>query len=203
MVWVALCAGLVLSALDYVPQSSSTLRRNIAKRLLVIACGALTIRRLAPAYLILNGASAVVGILLGMGCLAVHVALARGIKLRRTDLGTGMRKTIALIYLLELPAEEFLYRGLVFLSCLHLWGVWPATMVSCVLFTGLHLKTWRDPAVWVGSAFLSVICALAVVWTGSLWTAVFIHDLNDFGFLTLVGRRNVFPEDQPRVALDC
>lgn len=56
----------------------------------------------------------------------------------------------------------------------------------------MHVRTWRTPYVWAGSAVLSVICSLAVVFTGSLWTAILVHDLNDFGFLTLVGRRDVF-----------
>jgi len=37
MAWLSLSAGLVLAAVDYAPHSSSTLRRNIAKRLLMIA----------------------------------------------------------------------------------------------------------------------------------------------------------------------
>jgi membrane protease YdiL (CAAX protease family) len=198
MAWLSLSVGLVLAAVDYWPYSSGTLRRTIAKRVLIIACGILALRSFAPAYLGLDWASVGVGVLLGGCCLAFHVALAGAVKLQRSDLDTGMCRTIALIYLLELPAEEFLYRGLIFLSGLELWGLWPATVVSTVLFVGLHLHTWRDRAVWVGSAFLSVACALAVTGTGSLWTAVIIHDLNGFGFLTLVRRRNIFQSSGPQ-----
>ncbi len=77
----------------------------------MIICGAKLIVGFAPSYLTLDASSALVGILLGMCCLAIHVALAGGLKLRSADLGPGMCKTIALIYLLELPAEEFLHPG--------------------------------------------------------------------------------------------
>jgi len=133
-----------------------------------------------------------VGVLLGLSCLVFHVAVAGGIRLRRSDLNAGMAKTVALIYLLDIPAEESLYRGLLFVSSLFLWGLWPAILLSSCLFLGLHLATWRRPGVWAGSAVLSVLCCVAVAWTGSLWTAVLVHTLNNLGFMTLVGRRNVF-----------
>jgi len=72
MAWLSLSAGLVLAAVDYAPHSSSTLRRNIAKRLLMIARGTLGILSFAPAHLTLNWACVGVGILLGGCCLDLN-----------------------------------------------------------------------------------------------------------------------------------
>lgn len=192
MAWISVAVGLCLCAVDYFPGLTASLRGNVIKRLLSIAFGVPMLLYLAPTYLGIGAWSVAIGLLTGLGCLAAQVVVGRGIRLRRSDFTSSMAMTMALIYLLELPAEEFLYRGLLLLGCLKLWGPWPAVIVSSGLFLGMHVRTWRNPYVWAGSAVLSVICSLAVIFTGSLWTAVFVHDLNDFGFLTLVGRRDVF-----------
>ncbi len=190
--WALFVAGLALTAVDWAPWTSRTLLRNVTKRVVIMVLGLAALFAVAPSYLIIGWRPVSLGVLVGGACLLFHVAIAGGVKLRRADVTPGMAKTAALIYLLELPAEEVLYRGLLFVSALPSWGLWPAVTVSSALFFGLHVKTWKDPAVWAGSAILAVICALAVAGTGSLWTAVLIHDLNDFGFITLVRRRNLF-----------
>ncbi len=35
---------------------------------------------------------------------------------------------------------------------------------------------------------------MSVYFTKSIWTAIIIHNLNDFGFLTLVNSRNIFKD---------
>lgn len=67
--------------------------------------------------------------------------------------------------------------------------------LNSLLFLLLHLKTWNSKFVWFGSLLLGVICACSVYLFHSIWSAIIIHNLNDFAFLTLINKRNIFSKD--------
>ncbi|WP_425449333.1 CPBP family intramembrane glutamic endopeptidase [Dethiothermospora halolimnae] len=122
----------------------------------------------------------------------LHILIAKGIKLKKKEINKGLIYTSLLIYLLELPSEEFVYRGIVFISLIKLFNPVVAIVLTSLLFLAIHIKTWDKKFVWIGSLVLALICATSVYLTKSIWTAIIIHNLNDFGFLTLVNSRNIF-----------
>ncbi|WP_425449418.1 CPBP family glutamic-type intramembrane protease [Dethiothermospora halolimnae] len=69
-----------------------------------------------------------------------------------------------------------------------------AILLTSLIFLAIHIKTWDEKFVWIGSLILSLVCAMSVYFTKSIWTAIIIHNLNDFGFLTLVNSRNIFKD---------
>ena len=74
-----------------------------------------------------------------------------------------------------------------------------AILISSVIFLSLHIKTWNNKFVWIGSFILGIICAVSVYFSHSIWTAIIIHNLNDFPFLTLVNKRNIFKGESKNV----
>jgi hypothetical protein len=50
----------------------------------------------------------------------------------------------------------------------------------------------KNKFVWAGSFVFAVICGMSVYFSESIWSAVIIHNLNDFAFLTLINKRNIF-----------
>jgi hypothetical protein len=90
-------------------------------------------------------------------------------------------------------AEEFLFRGYVFTALRNWRGVWPAAIISGVIFGGIHLGSSPAGAL-VPLAVLGVGLALIYQWTGSLYPCVALHAINnaiafgvseDFGVWTL------------------
>lgn len=196
---LTLVVGLRAAALDIAPWFGRTLTRNVVKRCVCVGLGLTGLALIAPQWLSLSWDALRAGILTGLTVLVLQVVVGGGVHLRRSDLSPGLLRTSALIYLLELPSEEFLYRGLIFSGALQLWGLGPALAISTAAFIALHLATWRDARVWVGAACLGLLCALIVHSAGSIWAGIIVHDLNNLGFLTLVNRRNIFPDAQSSI----
>lgn len=192
MEWIFLCGGIILMWRSI--SAPKTLSMNILKRSVCILYGIWAIMMIDITYLEIDIIGFFVSLGIGLIFTIIHVIIARGIKLRKEDVNHGLVKTSLLIYFLELPAEEFLYRGVIFLSLLQLSNPIIAIIGSSVVFLILHLKTWKDSFVWVGSFVLAIICCLVMIYTNSIWSAVIVHNLNDFGFLTLVNKRNIFKE---------
>ncbi|WP_035287795.1 CPBP family intramembrane glutamic endopeptidase [Clostridium sp. KNHs214] len=105
----------------------------------------------------------------------------------------GLIKTCILIYFIELPAEELLYRGILLIPLVHIINPIIAVFISSILLSLLHIRTWNNKFIWIGSFFLGITCATSILISKSIWTAIIIHDLNDFAYITLVNRRNIFP----------
>nr|WP_278287317.1 CPBP family intramembrane glutamic endopeptidase [Caloranaerobacter ferrireducens] len=70
-----------------------------------------------------------------------------------------------------------------------------AILLTSVLFFISHLRTWKIKFVLIGSLVLGLTYAISVYLTKSIWTAIMIHNLNVFGFLILVNKRNIFKEE--------
>ncbi len=81
-------------------------------------------------------------------------------------------------------AEELVFRGLVLRYFRQRFGLWPAVVVSSLLFAGMHLSIDQMlPLTVLGVGF-----ALVYVWVGNLWASVVLHALwNTGSFVLTVG----------------
>lgn len=188
-----LVAGLALTTIDIFWKIRS-LKDNILKRTIIIVFGIVTLYFVDKLFLHIYPSAILYGLIIGIIFMGIHILLAKGVKLKKDEINKGLFYTSILIYGLELPAEEFLYRGIIFIPLLKLFHPIVAITLTSILFLILHFKTWNNKFVWIGSLVLGVVCAISIYYTKSIWTAIIIHNLNDFGFLTLVNKRNIFKE---------
>jgi membrane protease YdiL (CAAX protease family) len=185
--------GLGLAIVDILWQIKS-LKDNIFKRIFIIAIGIVVLYFTEERFLYISSQSIYYGLVIGIGFIVIHILIAKEIKLKKEEVNKGLIYTSLLMYVLELPAEELLYRGIIFVSLLNLFHPIVAILLTSALFLALHIKTWNNRFVWIGSLILGLICAISVYFTKSIWTSIIIHILNDFGFMTLINRRNIFKE---------
>jgi hypothetical protein len=66
--------------------------------------------------------------------------------------------------------EEWIFRGILYQGLRRTWGIFPAVMLTTVLFVTLHPVT-SSPALLV----LGIVTALTVEKTGRLWPSMLIH----------------------------
>lgn len=186
-----LITGLILVVID-IFWDIRTLKENVLKRIIFIIFGIATLYYIDKVFLHISTTIIFYSLIIGITFMGIHILLAKGVKLRKEEVNKGLLCTSLLIYGLELPAEEFLYRGIILIPLLKLFNPIIAITLTSILFLILHLKTWYNKFVWIGSLILGLICAISIFYTKSIWTAIIIHNLNDFGFLTLVNKRNIF-----------
>jgi membrane protease YdiL (CAAX protease family) len=96
------------------------------------------------------------------------------------------------ILLFQVPSEELFYRGVFFTVLASIWGPFTALIISTALSTMIAVVSSRKPVLWLGAGLLGIFCCLAFYWTQSIWAPVLIHVLNDFGYVTLGEKRNLF-----------
>ncbi|KGG79821.1 hypothetical protein Y919_09740 [Caloranaerobacter azorensis H53214] len=190
---VFLIIGLALILVD-IFLKIKTLRENIFKRVFFIMFGLITLYFVDRTFLHISTGAIFYGLIIGIVFMVIHILVAKGVKLKKENVNKGLIYTSLLIYFLELPAEEFLYRGVIFIPILKLFNPIAAILLTSVLFFISHLRTWKSKFVLIGSLVLGLTCAISVYLTKSIWAAIMIHNLNDFGFLTLVNKRNIFEE---------
>lgn len=190
---IFLLTGLALVAID-VFWDIRSLKVNILKRTISIVLGIITVYFVDKTFLYIYPSTIFYGLIIGIIFMGIHILLAKGVKLKRNEINKGLIYTSILIYGLELPAEELLYRGIIFIPWLKFFSPIVVIILTSILFIIPHFKTWNNRFVWVGSFVLGVVCAISTYYTKSIWPAIIIHNLNDFGFLTLVNKRNIFRE---------
>jgi membrane protease YdiL (CAAX protease family) len=71
--------------------------------------------------------------------------------------------------------EEFFFRGFLYQSFRNEIGVWPAAIVSGVIFGGIHFK----PEYFVPLSALGILLAWLFEKTGSLWPCIAVHAINN------------------------
>lgn len=193
MIYFVLALGLGLAILDmsYYPKS---IKENILRKCAFIILGIIVVYLLDKSYLQINYYSSAIGIAAGLVFMVMHIAIAKGIKLSSQSINIGLVKTSLLMYFIELPAEELLYRGVILISALQLFGPTLSIGLSSLVFLLLHVRTWNNRFVWFGSLFLAITCGVAVYVTKSIWTGILIHNLNDLGYMTLVNKRDIFTD---------
>jgi len=124
--------GIVLMTYDIFWQIKS-LKENILKRPAFIASGMISLWFIDKTYLNIRFNSFLYGFLIGIVFLLTHVIIARRIKIKRKDINKGLVYTSLLIYVLELPAEKFLYRKIILLPLLKLLHPILAISITSVL----------------------------------------------------------------------
>jgi membrane protease YdiL (CAAX protease family) len=73
-------------------------------------------------------------------------------------------------------AEELVFRGLVFNSLRHRLGLWAGAIISGLAFAAVHGSVLQLPAIWL----MGVLLALVYSKTGSLWSSIVAHGVNNF-----------------------
>jgi uncharacterized protein len=93
--------------------------------------------------------------------------------------GTAGLAAIAVLVTVVAPvAEEFLFRGYVFTALRNWRGIWPAAVITGLLFGGVHAGG-SDPSYLVPLAFFGFVLCLLYVRTGSLWPCIALHCANN------------------------
>ena len=72
-------------------------------------------------------------------------------------------------------AEELFFRAVIYRWLRDQWGMWPAILVSSLVFGIVHV----DPAVGAAAAVLGVLLAWIYERSDSLWAPVVVHILNN------------------------
>ena len=150
MAYFCLVLGMFLAGYD-VLYLAKTLKSNITKRILFIVAGIICISLVDTSYLIFTKKAAVIGGSIGLIFVVIHLFISKGIKIKTEDINLGLINTCFLIYFIELPAEEFLYRGILLIAMLKILHPILAIIISSAIFLSLHLRTWNSKFVWIGS----------------------------------------------------
>lgn len=158
------------------------------KRIIYIEIGIIYLSHTDFNYLDIQFETFILAITIGMLFFITHIVIAKGIKLTKKDCNKGFIKTCIIIYLIELPAEEFLYRGILLISLTNLLNPTLAIIISSIIFGTLHIKTWNDKKIWIASFILGLTCAISGILTKSIWIAIIIHNLNNFAYLALINK---------------
>lgn len=89
-------------------------------------------------------------------------------------------------------SEELMFRGILLQAFRHLMAIWPAILVTSLLFGGIHsLNVFTTghlltSVIQSGAALLSGLLFIAIrLRTRSLWSAIIVHGLWDFGVFTM------------------
>lgn len=85
---------------------------------------------------------------------------------------------LILVTVMAPVAEELLFRGYMYRALRNWRGVWPAAIISGIVFGGIHVGSSPIGFV-VPLAILGVGLALLYHWTGSLYLPVALHALNN------------------------
>ena len=136
--------------------------------------------------------SLITGLSIGTACLLFHIVYNRGIRLKISDISFNFILSQIVVFAIQIPAEELLYRGIFFAIPENIWGTLVALTLSTSLSAMLYVARWRKPLYWFGAVLIGFFCGLAFYYTKSIWTAIIIHILNDFGYLTLNEKKNIF-----------
>ncbi len=71
--------------------------------------------------------------------------------------------------------EELLFRGVIYTTLRERWGIWISVLLSSLLFAFIH----GNIAVGITGFLLGIVAAVVFEFSGSLWTAVLVHSINN------------------------
>lgn len=94
-------------------------------------------------------------------------------ELRLAKWGVGSITLAASGWLLYLAGYEYLFRGVLLLSCYHYLGYWPAIVINLALYSTLHLPKGMKEAV-AAIPFGLLLCYLTIE-SQSILPAVILH----------------------------
>ena len=79
-------------------------------------------------------------------------------------------------------AEELLFRGVLYPLLRQRWGIWIAVILSSLLFGLVH----GEVAVGLTAFLLGILLAVVYEYSGSLWTSILIHVVNNSSKIALL-----------------
>lgn len=93
----------------------------------------------------------------------------------------GMLGFALLVAIVAPIAEEVFFRGMVFRSLMNGIGLWPAAVVSGVLFGAVHIDSFDEDRLLqvVPLAVLGVAFAVLYIWAGTLYAPIALHATNN------------------------
>ena len=161
-------------------------------RVIQLGYGIIILAAMQPAMLRVTGMGLLTGAGVGMTCMLFHIFWNKGSLLKRETVGKSFLASQAVLLLFHAPSEELFYRGVFFTVLAATWGPFTALVITAALSTMVVVVSSRRTGLWLESAFVGALCCLGYYWSQSIWTAVLIRVLNDFGFVTLTEQRNIF-----------
>jgi len=136
-------------------------------------------------------------LLLGLGSLSLVTGMPSGTVLFFVALNTFFVGV----------SEETMFRGVLFRAFENSMKIWPAIILTCVLFGGIHTLNGFNTGEWGSAAKQSIAAGMSgmlfigiVIRTGSLWPAIIYHWLWDC-VLFLLGQGSKIPETAPDPAV--
>lgn len=81
----------------------------------------------------------------------------------------------SLIWIAYLLAYEFLFRGILLFSWVHVIGVWPAIAINTSIYACTHISKGFKEAI-SAIPFGIILCIITLI-TGNIWVAFFAHVL--------------------------
>jgi membrane protease YdiL (CAAX protease family) len=103
-------------------------------------------------------------------------------------------------------SEEVMFRGFLLSAFQGVMGVWPAVILTSVMFGSVHVLNGFVTGAWGAAGLQAMMAGLSGlafaairVRTGSLWPGIVLHGLWDFG-LFLLGRSVQQPGEAPVAA---
>ncbi len=161
-------------------------------RLAQLAFGVAILASLQPDALLPTPAGLITGAGVGAAFLAFQLVWNRGVFKNRFTVTRRFVASQLVILLFQVPSEELFYRGVFFTVLASIWGPFTALLIATALSTMIAVVSSRKPVIWLGAGLLGVFCCLAFYWSQSIWAPVLIHVLNDFGYVTLGEKRDLF-----------
>lgn len=174
------------------PYSFKNLVFDSIVRVIQLGYGITILAAQYPAMLRVTGTGLLTGAGVGFACMLFHIFWNKGSLLKLRTVGKRFLGSQAMLLFFHAPSEELFYRGVFFTVLAAIWGPFTAVVISTALSTMVVVVSSRRTGLWVESAFVGALCCLGYYWSQSIWTAVLIRVLNDFGFVTLTEQRNIF-----------
>lgn len=174
------------------PYSFKNLVFDSVVRVIQVGYGITILAALQPAMLLPTAMGLLTGAGVGIACMLFHIFWNRGALLKRAAIGKRFLSSQAVLLFFHAPSEELFYRGVFFTVLAAIWGPFTAVVITTALSTMVVVVSSRRTGLWLESAFVGALSCLGYYWSQSIWTAVLIRVLNDFGFVTLTEQRNIF-----------
>ncbi len=96
--------------------------------------------------------------------------------------GTGKMLAFGLLVAVLAPiAEEIFFRGMIYRSLKNSAGIWPAAIISGLLFGALHIDSTTSARLLqvIPLAVLGIAFALLYQWSGTLYSTIALHATNN------------------------
>jgi membrane protease YdiL (CAAX protease family) len=174
------------------PYSFKNLVIDSIVRLAQLAFGVSILFFLQREALLPTPAGLITGAGVGVAFLVFQLLWNRELLKSRFTLSRRFVASQVLILFFQVPSEEIFYRGVFFTVLASIWGPFTALVIATAMSTMIAVVSSRAPVIWLGAGLLGIFCCLAFYWSQSIWAPVLIHVLNDFGYVTLGEKRDIF-----------